>query len=60
MITDGKDAAIEYVKANDDSIYSLEGKKEKTPNLDKVKIVYSAYLKSNQKITVIDLYILCI
>ena len=49
LITDGKDAAIEYVKANDDSIYSLEGKKEKTPNLDKVKIVYSAYLKSNQK-----------
>lgn len=49
LITDGKDAAIEYVKDNDDSIYSLEGKKEKTPSLDKVKIVYSAYLKSNQK-----------
>ena len=49
LIREGKDATIEYVKENEDSIYSLEGKNEKVPNLDKMKIVYSAYLKSNQK-----------
>lgn len=49
LIREGKDATIEYVKENEDSIYSLEGKNEKVPNLNKMKIVYSAYLKSNQK-----------
>lgn len=49
LIREGKDETIEYVKENEDSIYSLEGKNEKVPNLDKMKIVYSAYLKSNQK-----------
>lgn len=58
LIQDGKDAAIDYVKDNQESIYTIDGKEDKAPGLDKMKIVYSAYLKSNQKIIVIDLYIL--
>ncbi len=49
MIQDGKDAAIDYVKDNQESIYTIDGKEDKAPGLDKMKIVYSAYLKSNQK-----------
>ena len=46
---EGREQAIDYVKKNADAIYSLDGKKEKTPTLDRIKIVYFAYLKSNQK-----------
>lgn len=49
LIKDGENAALDYVKDNQDEIYELDGKEEKTPSLDKMKIVYSAYLKSNQK-----------
>ena len=49
LIQDGRNAALDYVKENQDAIYKLDGKEEKTPSLDKMKIVYSAYLKSNQK-----------
>ena len=49
LIQDGKDAAIDYVKDNQESIYTIDGKEDKAPGLDKMKIVYSAYLKSNQK-----------
>lgn len=49
LIQDGRNAALDYVKENQDAIYKLDGKEEKTPGLDKMKIVYSAYLKSNQK-----------
>ena len=49
LIQDGRNVALDYVKENQDAIYKLDGKEEKTPSLDKMKIVYSAYLKSNQK-----------
>ena len=50
LIQDGRNAALDYVKENQDAIYKLDGKEEKTPSLDKMKIVYSAYFeKSNQK-----------
>lgn len=49
LIQQGKEEALDYVRKNADSIYSIDGKKEKTPSLGKVKIMYSAYLKSNQK-----------
>lgn len=49
LVQDGKDAAIDYVKDNQESIYTIDGKEDKAPGLDKMKIVYSAYLKSNQK-----------
>ena len=45
LIQDGRNAALDYVKENQDAIYKLDGKEEKTPSLDKMKIVYSAYLK---------------
>ena len=49
LIKEGRSAALDYVKENQESIYKLDGKEEKTPGLEKMKIVYSAYLKSNQK-----------
>ena len=47
--TRSRNAAIDYVKDNQESIYTIDGKEDKAPGLDKMKIVYSAYLKSNQK-----------
>ncbi len=46
LISDSKESAQSYVEDNQESIYALDGQGNKA-SLDKMKFVYSAYLKSN-------------
>ena len=48
LIKDAQKEAINYVKKNANSIYELDGNQKQGARLEKTKIVYMAYLKSNQ------------